>query len=157
MRVRIVLLLMLIMAACTPAGNAVTPPPDTAVTSPPEDNMPTNEPFESPFAPKPGDEQLIRGEVYLDEASLLIRESFPPQIVVVLRGNLPTPCHELRAEISPPDQENKIEVDVYSVIDPDTVCTQVLEPLDEQLELGTFPSGHYSVWVNGQLAGEFDS
>ena len=158
MRLRIVLLLMLIVAACTPpAGNAATPPPDTAVTSPPEDNMPTNEPAASPFAPKPGDDQLTRGEVYLDEASLLIRESFPPQIVLVLRGNLPTPCHELRAEIAPPDQENNIAVEVYSVVDPDTVCVQVLEPLEEQIELGTFPSGHYSVWVNGQLAGEFDS
>lgn len=158
MRLRIVLLLMLIVAACTPpAGNAATPPPDTAVTSPPEDNMPTNEPVASPFAPRPGDEQLKRGEVFLDEASLLIRESFPPQIVLVLRGNLPTPCHELRAEITAPDQENNIAVEVYSVVDPDTVCIQVLEPIEEQIELGTFPSGHYSVWVNGQLAGEFDS
>ncbi|HSL28158.1 MAG TPA: hypothetical protein VK900_03070 [Anaerolineales bacterium] len=157
MRVRMILILMLVLAACAPAGNVATPSPDTAVTSPPEGSMPTSEPPESPFGPKPGDEQLTRGEVYLDEASLLIRESFPPQIVLVLRGNLPTPCHELRAEVAPPDPENKIEVDVYSVADPDTICTQVLEPLDEQIELGTFPSGHYAVWVNGQLAGEFDS
>ena len=157
MRVQIILFLILVMAACTPTGNAATPPPDTAVTSPPEDSMPTNEPPESPFAPQPGDDQLTRGEVFLDEASLLIRESFPPQIVLVLRGNLPTPCHELRAEIAPPDPENKVTVEVYSVVDPDTVCIQVLEPLEEQIELGTFAGGHYSVWVNGQLAGEFDS
>ena len=157
MRGQIVLLLVLAMAACTPAGTATTPPPDRAVTSPPEDSMPTSAPSESPYAPKPGDDQLIRGEVYLDEASLLIRESFPPQIVLVLRGNLPTPCHELRADIAPPEQENRIAVEVYSVVDPDTVCIQVLEPLEEQIELGTFPGGHYSVWVNGELAGEFDS
>jgi len=119
--------------------------------------MPTSEPRTNPFAPKPGDEQLTRGNVFLDEAGLLIRESYPPQISVALRGTLPTPCHELRAEISVPDQENKIAVDVYSVVDPDKVCIQVLEAFEEQIGLGTFPSGHYSVWVNDQLAGEFDS
>jgi hypothetical protein len=118
--------------------------------------MPT-EPSESPFAPKPGDDQLNRGEAFIDEASLLIRESFPPQIALSIRGSLPTPCHELRAEIEPPDPENKIEVDLYSVVDPDTICVQVLEPFEEQIELGTFPSGHYTVWVNGEQIGEFDS
>ena len=63
----------------------------------------------------------------------------------------------MRAVTGKPDQENKILVDVYSVVDPDAVCTQVLEPFQAQIELGTFPSGHYTVWVNGELAGEFDS
>lgn len=158
MKPQILLLLIFLLAACAPvAGDPATLPPDTAVTSPPDNAIPTTEPSTSPFAPKPGDEQLTRGEVFIDEASLLIRESYPPQIALVIRGSLPTPCHELRAESAPPDRENKIVVDLYSVVDPDTVCIQVLEPLEEQIELGTFPAGHYSVWVNGQLAGEFDS
>jgi hypothetical protein len=119
--------------------------------------MPTPEPDTHPFAPKPGDAQLMRGEVFINETNLLIRESYPPQISLSIWGDLPTPCHELRAEIASPDSENKIMVDAYSVVDPNMVCTQVLEPFEESIDLGTFPTGHYSVWVNGELAGEFDS
>jgi len=157
MRFQILLLLMLIVAACTSVPDAATVPPDTAVTSPPEDTMPTNEPYVNPFSPKPGDEQLSRGSVFLNEVSLVIRESYPPQISLSVSGDLPTPCHELRAEIGSPDAENKIKVDVYSVVDPNTACVQVIEPFLEYIDLGTFPTGYYSVWVNGELAGEFDS
>jgi hypothetical protein len=60
-------------------------------------------------------------------------------------------------EIDPPDAENKIFVDVYSVTDPNQVCVQVLKPFEASIDLGTFPSGHYTVWVNGEMAGEFDT
>jgi hypothetical protein len=161
MRIRILLLLLVFVASCAPVSNTTaepgTLPPDTVVTSPPEDSISTNEPVIDPFAPKPGDEQLTRGTVFINEISLLIRESYPPQIAVSVSGDLPTPCHALRAAIALPDQDNKIMIDMYSVVDPNTVCTQVLEPFQAQIELGTFPTGHYSVWVNGQSAGEFDS
>jgi hypothetical protein len=156
MKFQILSLLILLVTSCAPALEP-TPGPDTAVTSPPVDTMPTNEPATNPFAPRPGDSNLTRGEVFVNEASLIIRESFPPQISLTLAGELPTPCNQLRAEINPPDSENKIVVDVYSVIDPNQVCIQVIEPFEESLDLGTFPTGHYTVWVNGQMAGEFDT
>jgi hypothetical protein len=161
MRFTIWLLLLIFVASCTPLSNTTagpaTLPPDTVVTSPPEDGISTNEPRMNPFAPKSGDEQLTHGMVFINEISLLIRESYPPQIAIPVSGDLPTPCHALRAVIAQPNQENKIMIDMYSVVDPNKVCAQVLEPFEAQIELGTFPTGHYSVWVNGQLAGEFDS
>lgn len=159
MKLRILLLLMLFLAACTSQPGPVdspTVPPDTAVTSPPED-MPTNEPDADPLAPKPGDADLTRGNVFINEMGLLIRESYPPQIALTISGDLPTPCHELRVVVSEPDAENKINVEAYTVTDPDMVCTQVLSSFQQQIELGSFPAGHYTVWVNGELAGEFDS
>jgi len=156
MKIRMFLLLMLLAVSCVPQPQA-TPGPDTAVTSPPEANASTNEPNVSPFSPQPGDADLTRGNVYINESSLVIRESYPPQISLSMSGELPTPCNRLRAEVSPPDQENKIMVDVYTVIDPDKVCIQVLEPFEENIDLGTFPTGHYVVWVNGEMAGEFDA
>lgn len=158
---RILILLLLLALSCAPLPQATDDstalPSDTAVTSPPGDNMSTNGPSVNPFAPQPGDSKLIRGNVFIREASLVIRESFPPQISLALSGDLPTPCNQLRAETGQPDQENKIMVDVYSVIDPNKVCTQVLQPFEEYIDLGTFPTGHYTVWVNGEMAGEFDS
>jgi hypothetical protein len=157
----VIMVLIFLAAACTPFANATqspaTLPPDTAVTSPPMDNMPTNEPYVNPFAPKPSDEKLMRGTVFLNEVSLVIRESYPLQVSLAISGDLPTPCHELRAEIAEPNSENKILVDAYSVVDPNRVCTQVLKPIQEHIDLGTFPPGHYSVWVNKELAGEFDA
>ena len=155
----------LLIVACTqvpmpsqsPAPEPNTLPPDAPVTSPPQNGSTPMETPDMPFAPKPDDVNLSRGEVFINEASLLIRESFPPQIVLTLSGDLPTPCHELRVNVPEPDAENKINVDVYSVVDPDQVCTQVLESFQENIELGTFPSGHYTVWVNGELIGEFDT
>jgi hypothetical protein len=48
--------------------------------------MTTNEPYVNPFSPKPGDEKLTRGNVFINEASLIIRESYPPQIPYPLAG-----------------------------------------------------------------------
>lgn len=155
------LFLVLTLISCSPALQATdepsAPPPDTAVTSPPDQSMPTTEPVANPFAPGAGDSNLSPGNVFLHEASLLIRESFPPQIALNLKGDLPTPCHQLRVGIDAPDSNNRINIDVYSVVNPDMMCTQVIKPFEANVELGTFPSGHYAVFVNGESAGEFDS
>ena len=156
MKYRIVWLIVFFAVSCIPQSQA-TPNPNTAVTSSPEENMSTNQPNLNPFASKPGDEKLTRGHVYINTASLMIRESYPPQISLSIKGDLPTPCNKLRVKIDAPDQENNIRVDAYSLVDPDKVCIQVLEPFEEYIDLGTFSTGHYSVWVNNKMAGEFDS
>ena len=66
-------------------------------------------------------------------------------------------CHELRVVIGEPDAGKMIDIEVYSVTDPDAVCAQVVEPVEVSIPLGSFPAGHYTVRVNGQEAGEFDS
>ena len=104
-------LMLLIMAACAPLLNTPPLPPDTGVTSPPVNAMPTEEPRANPLSPKSGDEQLTRGEAFINEMGLLIRESYPPQIALSVSGDLPTPCHELRAVVAEPDQENKITIE----------------------------------------------
>jgi hypothetical protein len=160
---RLILLLIIFalgIASCTPtqAGTSEpgTLPPDTAVTNPPPDAT-LEEPAADPYAPQPGDSALIRGNVSIQEMDLLIRESFPPQIALTLKGELPTPCHQLRVQAEAPDADNRINVEVYSVVNPELVCIQVVEPFEANISLGTYPAGHYSVWVNGEMAGEFDS
>ena len=104
-----------------------------------------------------GDANQDRSTVYIDSIQLLVMESYPVQIMLSLQGNLPTPCHSLRTNIQTPDTQKRIFVDVYSVSDPDAICIQVLKPFDVNIPLGSFPAGHYTVWVNGEKAGEFDS
>jgi hypothetical protein len=152
----------ILAAACAPgpSSSGETPdlPPETIVPYP-ADTKPT--PAEIPdmpsYSPNPGDSKFERGNIFISESGIILRESFPVQVVLGISGELPTPCHQLRALIAPPDAENRILVEAYSVVNPELNCIQVLKPFQEMIELGTFPGGHYTVWVNGAQVGEFDS
>lgn len=132
---------------------------DRDVASPfPTDPFPVDHSTPSvPYAPQPADADLLRGNVYLDSAQLLVKESYPPQVALSLRGSLPTPCHTLRVAVNPPNDLHQILVEVYSVVKADILCIEVLAPFDLQVQLGHFPEGHYTVLVNGKAVGEFDS
>lgn len=110
-----------------------------------------------PFDPKPEDKMLERSTVHLDYIGLLVLESFSVQINLELQGYLPTPCHNLRVSILPPDGENRIYGEIYAVVDPSMMCIQVIKEFDTFVSLGSFPTGHYQVYINGELVGEFDS
>lgn len=97
-----------------------------------------------------------RGGVFLDSLEVIQRESYPVQLALVLQGNLPTPCHEFRADVAEPDEQGRIVVDVYSRFDPEEVCIQVLQPFQETVELGSHAGGTFTVWVNGEMVGEVD-
>ncbi len=130
--------------------------PDMPATSPSEPAGGADTDSNS-YAPQPGDGALTRGNVYLDSTELRTMESYPLQFMLALKGNLPTPCNQLRVAVSLPDSENKIIVDVYSEIQADAICAQVLQPFEENFPLGSFPAGHYTLWVNGELVTEFDA
>ena len=110
--------------------------------------MPASPGDRNPYAPQAGDGTLSRGTIYLDSTQVLVLE---------LIGNLPDPCHHLRVAVNPPDNQNRIMIEAYSVFDQNSMCIQVLEPFSARISLGSFPGGHYTVWVNGGNIGEFDS
>ena len=132
---------------------------DTSTSIPAEEtpasSLVATEPNE--YAPQPSDPSLTRGEAFLDFKEILSLESFPLQFMLHLTGSLPTPCHQLRVDVNEPDSENKVQVEVYSVSNPDKICTQVIVPFDVNIPLGSFPTGKYSVWVNGEMVAEFQS
>lgn len=133
------------MATLTPSG-------DDPVSS---DDPAPESPYPSPLEPIPGEENMVRGEVFIESTDILILESFPIQVMVSVSGSLPTPCHNLRAEIAEPDEQNRIMIDLHSLADPEQICIQVLQPFESSLPLGSFEAGTYSVWVNGEEIGEF--
>ena len=139
------------------AGCATAPGPDTVTTSPPARDLPPTGMGPLPTRSLSEGSALQRGIIYINSTDLLIRESFPPQVSIVIRGNLPTPCHKLRVVVNQPDADNKIAVDAYTAVDPNKACIQVLKPFEETIDLDTYPAGKYSVWVNGKQVGEFDT
>lgn len=105
------------------------------------------------YAPAKGDESKERAEVYIESQQILTLESFPPQYMLQVKGSLPTPCHELRAVADVPSDDSEIRVQVYSVVDPDMVCTQVLEPFEASIPLGSYVRGSYRVFLNDTEVG----
>ena len=99
---------------------------------------------------------MTRGPVFIDEVELVILESFPVQIELVIRGALPTPCASFEWSVEDPDAKGRIEVEVFSLQDPTLACIQVLEEIEERLPIGSYSEGSYSVWLNGELVGEFE-
>ncbi len=97
---------------------------------------------------------MERGEVFIDQVQILARQGFPRRYVLHMKGSLPTPCHRLRTHTNQPDKQNRIQVEVYSLVNPEEMCAQVLEPFETSLQLGSFPEGRYQVFVNEELAGE---
>lgn len=119
---------------------------------------PAGTPEVTPLIPPPaGSQAMMRGNAFPDVMDVNVGPGTPAKVSLRLKGNLPTPCHVLQVDMAAPDGENRIQIEVYSLVDPNKMCAQVLVPFDQELVLGSFSSGKYSVWVNGQKVGEFDS
>ncbi|MFH1330249.1 MAG: hypothetical protein ABIJ48_06340 [Actinomycetota bacterium] len=87
--------------------------------------------------------------VYIHSVDLLLLESWPVQVHAVIRGTLPTPCHTLAWDLGEPAGDGSIVLSVFSTADLDAVCTQVLEPFERSIPVGSFTSGSYVLVVNG--------
>jgi hypothetical protein len=150
-----IIFLILFLVGCTLPDADPPPPPDTPVSNDPaEPTLPQSR--EVFLSPQPGDEGLERGQVFLDSTDVLLLESFPVQVNLLLKGALPTPCHLARFTIEPPDADNTIRVEIYSLVNPDQICIQVLQEFETTLSLGPLQAGHYILLINGQTAAEFD-
>jgi hypothetical protein len=148
-------LITLALSACS-AGNGAYPNP--SYPDPGYEN-PTYENPSDPnqYRPQPSDLSLTRQDAYVTSSDLLVMESMPLQFSLYLKGSLPNPCSLLRISPNPPDAENKINVEVYSLIDPAQICVQTTKDFDVNFPLGSYPSGHYILLVNGTQAAEFDA
>jgi hypothetical protein len=166
-------LMMILLVACstqppvepTPDESPASyPPPSPAEPTQaaypgPDDPVSSDSPsaYPSPLEPLPGEEDMDRGQVFVDDTQLLVMESFPPQYLLQVRGSLPTPCHNLRANISGPDAQNRIIVEAFSLVDPQVTCIQVLEPFQTGFNLGSLPQGVYTVLLNGEQVAEINA
>ena len=114
--------------------------------------------FGTGYGPQPGDANLKRGQVFMDLSARKLETTAaqPNEVSANLNGSLPSPCHQVRIILTPANAQNKINLEVYSLVDPKMNCITIIRPFEVSYPLGSFSSGHYSVFVNGQLPGEFD-
>jgi inhibitor of cysteine peptidase len=122
--------LMSITAACTAAAPEPTPP--------------------LPAVPVDGE----RGQAAIvDDIDVMILESFPVQVNVVVRGNLPDGCTYLD-EFDVQRNGNTFEMIIWTVRDPEAMCTMALVPFEETVSLDVLglEAGEYTVVVQDQSA-----
>ena len=149
----VVLLIGLLLAACSAA--AVEQPPEPVQVETPLPDQPVDSSPSSTPVPATGG-ALRQGPIYVDEVELVMMESFPVQVRLILRGSLPNPCSSLAWEVEEPDSQGRIVVQAYSLQEADLACIQVLEPMEESVPLGAFTQGSFSVWLNGERVTEFE-
>jgi hypothetical protein len=159
-KIVISILFVSLLVACAPAATSV--PTDAAPTPYPAPAIPqaTDQPkkliaYPSPLDPVVNESNLTRGKAFVDKAELVSLESNPAQTDLVISGSLPTPCHVLKASLKGPDDQNRIQVELYSLVKSDTVCAQVLKPFETSIPMGSLKSGKYTVALNGKQVGEF--
>lgn len=156
----------IVLTACAGFPELRTPQPTeivipalepTNVAEDPLADIANNEEKVPSYFPQPGDSKLTRANAFADSINLLTAEIDPIQIELLISGHLPTPCHELRVKVEPPDEDGNIHVEMYSVADPEILCAQVLRAFTVTVPLGSYPTGSYLVWVNGETIGNFNS
>jgi len=113
----------------------------------------------NPYASQPGDSDLMYGDLTIDSTSVFLTKSQPPQVLVNFAYFQPTPCYQLRVEVNGPDEQNHINLKGYTVAEKDKPCNlmALATPLQASLNLGSVPAGHYTVFLNDNQIGEFDS
>ena len=111
---------------------------DPATANPPPSDV-------APTAPPPTDAPLLQ----VDRVDVRVLESDPVQIQAVVSGSLPDPCTAI-GEIVQQREGNAMVVTITTVREPDVICAQVITPVEEIVALeGEFPSGEYTVEING--------
>ena len=172
----LLILAAIILAACQAAnGDETAPPAEVSYPGPLVQVYPTITPYYpapddgsgSPSGVKPiynylpttSDENYTRGQVFLDlkASQVVLLESLPVQINLLLKGDLPDPCHQLRVVAVTDEAAKRVDLEVYSLVSKANACITVVQPFEATITLGSFPAGSYTVYANGEKLGEFDS
>lgn len=130
------------IVALVAAFGCVTTP--TAVVSPtayvPATQVPT----------EPSDDGVVEGVASVEDIDILILESFPVQVNVVARGNLPDGCTTID-KVTQERDGNTFRVTITTVRPVGMVCTEALVPFERVIALDVYglPAGVYTVEVNG--------
>ncbi len=87
---------------------------------------------------------------YVDSVDVLIMESFPVQVRVVIKGNLPDACSEI-SDVNQTRAGSTFTIDLVVTRDPLAKCAQVLMPFEQSvaLDVAGLPAGTYTVEVEG--------
>jgi hypothetical protein len=131
---------------------AATPTQAPTVAGPPQPTVETPSSIATP-APTGIGGSLKKGSVVI-ESQAVAYDAAKNQALLNLSGGLPTPCHKLQTDVAQPTADGRIDVSVYSLVNPNTICNQMVKPFEAAVPLGTLKAGKYTVYVNDAKVGE---
>ena len=143
--------LTLLLASCAQPAASPTPtevvPEPTATVEPTREPTATTEPTQEPTAVEGG---VITKEAMVESIEILLLESFPIQVNVLARGNLPDSCTEI-SEITKERDGDTFRVAITTSRPADRMCAAMLVPFEEVIPLDVvgLPAGVHTVNVNG--------
>jgi len=86
----------------------------------------------------------------IDLAEIVLLDDSHSGYGLRITGTIPTPCHELNIDIEEPDNEDQIQIEVYSLSEPGEICIQIIEEFDTTIPLEIFDPDINKLWVNGE-------
>jgi len=145
----------------TDAGQSPTTVVDTtdSAVSPGDGAAPGTTVAEPPGVPRadPVNPPVEKGPFFLDSADVLVMESYPIQVTVVVDGSIPTPCDSAGWKVEIVGDEILVEVYSIPLNDPAASCIAQVEDVAVTVPLGSFQAGAYTVIVNGETVGSFEA
>lgn len=93
------------------------------------------------------DEYVIKDLPIVDVLGVIL-ESYPPQIHLLVTGQLTDSCTTLH-ETTESRQDNKIRIHMTTKRPIDMVCATVVTEIEHVVPLGYFDPGKYEIIVNG--------
>lgn len=96
----------------------------------------------------PVGDNFMQVDTVVESVDVLILESFPMQLDLVVRGYQPDGC-EFPVIVEQSREGNLITVHIYRQVPPDVMCTMMLVPYEETIRLdGGFEGGSFEIRVN---------
>jgi hypothetical protein len=150
-------LILVWLAACAPAmpAGAGQPAPAAIPSATASQQKPTSE----VALAYPADGELPAGGggalvPFIEGSSLSMSQTDPGEALLVVAGDLPTPCDSLAFKVAQPDLKNQIKVSLAIVTPASGInCIQTIQAVQKEIPLGKLSSGTYTVLINGQQAG----
>lgn len=99
-----------------------------------------------------GDEEYLYGTALVEEVDIRILESFPVQVHVAARGNLPDGCTQINENATTVQRDgNTFNVYLGTIRPKEALCTEALVPFEHTIPLDVYglERGTYTVNVNG--------
>ena len=91
----------------------------------------------------------VYGLANVEEIDVMVLESFPVQVHLIVNGYLPNPCTEIY-QIIQERTGNHFSISISTFRSPG-ICIQIIVPFEEVIPLEVYglPAGTYTVEVNG--------
>ena len=98
--------------------------------------------------PLASDANNFRSYTLIESVDVVVMESFPMQINLVVTGTQPDGC-QLPVIVTQAREGNTVTVEIYRDMPMDMICTAVLVPYEDTIRLdGGFESGSYTFHIN---------